>query len=145
MSKFRYYLPIQLRYSDLDPQWHVNNARFLSFMEHTRLSYLLHLGLFTGHNFLEFPLIVADVHIAFLAPIHHDENIRVGMRVSRLGDKSLTMEYEIENETTGEVKSRAEFVMVTYDYQRKKSVPIWDAWRQKIAAFEGIPSGPQAG
>lgn len=142
MSEFRYYLPIQLRYGDLDPQWHVNNARFLTFMEHTRLSYLLHLGLFEGHNFLEFPLIVADVHIGFLAPIGYDEKIRVGMRISRLGNKSMTMEFIIENEVTGEVKSRAEFVMVTYDYHQRKSVPVWPEWREKIAAFEGIPPGP---
>ena len=145
MTEFRYYLPIQLRYGDLDPQWHINNARFLTYMEHTRLSYLMHLGLFEGHNFLEFPLIVADVHIAFLAPIQHDEKIRVGMRISRLGNKSMTMEFIIENEVTGEAKSRAEFIMVTYDYHQRKSVPIWDEWREKIASFEGIPPGPQAG
>lgn len=142
MDEFRFHLPIQIRYGDIDPQWHVNNARFLTYMEHTRLSYLLHLGLFEGHNFLEFPLIVADVHIAFLAPIEHDEKIRVGMRVSRLGNKSLTLENIIENEETGEVKARAEFVMVTFDYQQKKSVPIWAEWRKKIAAFEGIEPGP---
>lgn len=145
MTEFHYYLPIQLRYGDLDPQWHINNARFLTYMEHTRLSYLMHLGLFEGHNFLEFPLIVADVHIAFQAPIQHDEKIRVGMRISRLGNKSMTMEFIIENEATGEVKSRAEFIMVTYDYHQRKSVPIWDEWREKIASFEGILPGPQAG
>lgn len=143
MTEFRYYLPIQLRYGDLDPQWHVNNARFLTFMEHTRLSYLLHLGLFEGSNFLEFPLIVADVHIAFLAPIEYHEKIRVGMKVSRLGNKSMNLDYVIENEESGEIKARAEYVMVTYDYHQRKSVPVWDDWREKIAAFEGIPAGPQ--
>lgn len=142
MAEFHFYLPIQLRYGDLDPQWHVNNARFLTYMEHARLSYLLHLGLFEGHNFLEFPLIVADVHIAFLSPIEHDEKIRVGIRVARLGNKSLTLENVIENEETGEIKARAEFVMVTFDYLQKKSVPIWAEWREKIAAFEGIEPGP---
>jgi acyl-CoA thioester hydrolase len=144
MSEFHYYLPLQLRYSDLDPQWHINNARFLTFMEHTRLSYLRHLGLFKGNNFLEFPLIVADVHISFLAPIDYEEPIRVGMRISRIGNKSLTMEYVIENMDTSEVKSRAEFIMVTYDYNQKKSVSVWPEWRQIISSFEGIEPGPQA-
>jgi len=144
MSEFRYYLPLQLRYGDLDAQWHINNALFLTYMEHTRFSYLLHLGLFEGHNFLEFPLIVADVHIAFLAPIEHDETVRVGMRVSRIGNKSLTIEYLIENTETSEAKARAEFIMVTFDYHQKKSVPVWPEWREKIAAFEGIAPGPAA-
>lgn len=143
MSEFRYHIPIQLRYGDLDPQWHVNNARFLTFMEHARFTYLLQLGLFEGSNFLEFPLIVADSHIAFLAPIGYDEPIQVGMRISRIGNKSLTMEFLIENTRTSEAKARAEYVMVTYDYKQKKSVPVWPEWREKIAAFEGIPTSPQ--
>ncbi len=142
MSEFRFYLPLQLRYGDLDPQWHVNNARFLTFMEHVRFTYVHQLGLFKGNNFLDFPLIVADAHISFLAPIEYDEQIRVGMRVSRIGNKSLTMEYIIENQDTGEVKSRAEFVMVTYNYNQKKSVPVWPEWRQIISAYEGIEPGP---
>ncbi len=142
MSEFRFYLPLQLRYGDLDPQWHVNNARFLTFMEHVRFTYVHQLGLFKGNNFLDFPLIVADVHISFLAPIEYDEQIRVGMRISRIGNKSLTMEYIIENQDTGEVKSRAEFVMVTYNYNQKKSVPVWPEWRQIISAYEGIEPGP---
>jgi acyl-CoA thioester hydrolase len=145
MTPFRFRIPIQLRYGDLDAQWHINNARFLSFMEHARFSYLLQLGLFEGHNFLEFPLIVADIHIAFLAPIEYDEPIEVGMRVTRIGNKSLTIEYLIENTRTGEAKARAEYVMVTFDYHAKKSVPVWPEWREKIAAFEGIPAGTPAG
>ena len=142
MNDFRYSLPIQIRYGDLDPQWHVNNARFLTFYEHARLSYLIQLGLFDGEDFSNLGLIVADVHISYLAPIKPLEKVRVYMRVVRLGNKSMDLEYTIGNEETGEVKSRAEYVMVTYDYHTNTSVPIWPEWREKISAFEGIPAGP---
>lgn len=142
MSDYRFSLPIQIRYGDLDPQWHVNHARFLTFIEHTRLSYLLHLGLFDGEDYSNLGMIVADVHIAYLAPIKPLEKVRVYMRVVRLGTKSMDIEYSIENEDTGEVKSKAEFVMVTYDYHTLTSVPIWSEWREKISAFEGIHAGP---
>lgn len=142
MNDSRFSIPIQIRYGDLDPQWHVNNARFLTFFEHARLSYLIHLGLFDGEDFANLGLIVADVHIAYLAPIKPLEKVRVYMRVVRLGTKSMDIEYTIENEETGEVKSRAEFIMVTYDYHTLSSVPIWPEWRARISAFEGIPEGP---
>jgi acyl-CoA thioester hydrolase len=144
MNDFRFSIPIQIRYGDLDPQWHVNNARFLTFFEHARLEYLMQLGLFDGHDFSNLGLIVADAHVAFLAPINPQEKVRVYMRVTRLGNKSMNMEFLIENEETGEAKSRAEYVMVTYDYHSLKSVPIWHEWRAKIAAFEGIHPGPTA-
>ena len=142
MTEYRFSIPIQIRYGDLDPQWHVNNSRVLTFCEHTRFAYLMHLGLFDGENFLNFGLIVADVHIAFLAPIKPMEEIRVKMRVVKLGNKSITMEFLIVNEETAEEKARAEYIMVTYDYHTLKSVPIWPEWREKISTFEGIPAGP---
>ena len=142
MSTYRFYYPISIRYGDLDPQWHVNNARFLTFLEQTRLAYIINLGLFAGEDFFSLGLIVADIHIAYTAPIQLLEKIRVGMRVTRLGNKSFHTEYVIENEETGEVKARSEVIMVTFDYRQDKSVPIWTEWRQKIAAFEGIEPGP---
>jgi acyl-CoA thioester hydrolase len=137
---FRFFYPIQVRYGDLDPQWHVNNARFLTYLEQARLAYLIHLGLFDGHSFLDLGLIVADIHISYLAPITLMEELRVGVRTVRLGNKSIRMEYLIENPSTGQAKARAEVVMVAYDYHRQVSVPLSPQWRETIAAFEGIPA-----
>lgn len=142
MTDYTYYYPIQIRYSDLDPQWHVNNARYLTFLEQTRIHYLMDLGLFDGEHFFDLGLIVADIHIAYLAPILNTEEIRVGMRVSHLGNKSMKINYGIENPATAELKARAEVVLVAYDYHQKRSVTIPDLVRSKIAAFEGIEPGP---
>ncbi|WP_299027146.1 acyl-CoA thioesterase [uncultured Thermanaerothrix sp.] len=136
---FRFYYPIQVRYGDLDPQWHVNNARFLTYLEQARLAYLIQLGLFDGHSFLDLGLIVADIHIAYRAPIALLEELRVGVKTVRLGQKSLKMVYVVENPSTGQVKAQAEVVMVAYDYHRRVSVPLDQRWRETIAAFEGIP------
>ena len=38
MDDFKFHHPIEVRYSDLDPQGHVNNARFLTFFEQARVS-----------------------------------------------------------------------------------------------------------
>lgn len=138
MTEFRFYYPIQVRYSDLDPQWHVNNACFLSYFEQTRFAYLMELGLFDGHSFFDLGLIVADVHVAYLAPIHPFQKIRVGMRVARLGNKSLTLEYLAEDEASGQALARGETVMVAYDYHSQKSMPVPAHWKERIAAFEGL-------
>jgi acyl-CoA thioester hydrolase len=142
MSVFRFFVPIQVRFGDLDPLWHVNNSRFHTYLEHARIAYLIELGLFDGRSFLEVGSILADVHIAFLAPITLQQQIRVGTRVVRLGNKSLDFEYQIEDENTGSILAKAETVMVAYDSHAGKSCPIPIYWREKISAFEGISSGP---
>jgi acyl-CoA thioester hydrolase len=99
------------------------------------------LGLFDGESFLDLKLIVADVHVTYLAPVNPKTKVRVGVRVVKLGNKSLTFEYELEDGETGQVLTRGETVMVAYDYHNLKSVPISAEWRQAISQFEGIPSG----
>ncbi len=138
MKTFHYSVPIDVRYGDLDPQWHVNNSRFLTFLEHARLSYLMHLGLFDGQNFFDFNLIVADIHIAYLAPIQLRQNVAVHITCERIGNKSLTFVYEIRDEDTQQVLCTAETIMVTYDYHQQKSIPVPDTWRKAIAELEGV-------
>ncbi len=136
MPEFHFYYPIQVRYGDLDPQWHVNNAHFVTFIEQARFAYLFELGLFDGKHFFDLGLIVADVHVAYLAPILLGQEIRIGVRVARIGGKSLTFEYLVEEEGSGAVLAKAETVMVAYDYHAHASMPVSDAWRAKISQFE---------
>jgi acyl-CoA thioester hydrolase len=137
MTGFKIYTPIEVRYSDLDPQWHVNHARILTFIEQARFNYLLNLGLFNGNNFLQLSLIVADVHVAYKAPILPGEPVRVGTRISRIGNKSLVFEDQVENSQTGQIFAISETTMVAYDYVNQTSTPVSVGWRRIISSFEG--------
>jgi len=141
VTEFRLYCPIQVRYGDLDPQGHVNHARYLTYAEQARVSYLVELGLWDGVSFLDLGLIVADVHLTFLAPIVIGQSIQVGTRVTRIGNKSIQFEYQIEDEDTGQVMARGVTVMVAFDYRAGVSIPVPPAWREKISTFEGFPPG----
>jgi acyl-CoA thioester hydrolase len=138
MTDYIFSTPIDVRYGDLDPQWHVNNVRFLTFLEHARLNYLMALNLFDGENFFDFNLIVADIHITYLAPITLNQKIKVWMKTDRIGHKSLTFVYEIRDDETQEVMAKAETIMVAYDYHKQKSIPVSDTWRTAISQLEGV-------
>ncbi len=138
MTEFRFYQPIQVRYGDLDPQGHVNNARYLTYMEQARVAYVRHLGLWNGESFLTLGMIMADAHVAFKAPILWGQSLRVGMRISRLGNKSMHSEYRIEDADTGAVLAEGSSVLVAYDYQAERTIPVPDTWRQRIAEFERL-------
>jgi acyl-CoA thioester hydrolase len=137
MSEFKFYTPVQVRYGDLDPQWHVNNAHTVTFLETARFNYIQAVGLFDGQSFFDLGLIVADVHVVYLAPIKLTQKIRIGVRVAKIGTKSLTLEYQIEDEAESSVLTRAETVMVCFDYHKHESKPVPDEWRAKISTFEG--------
>jgi acyl-CoA thioester hydrolase len=139
MPDFQFYCPIQVKYGDLDPQWHVNNARTVTFIEQARFEYLIQLGLFDGVSFFDVGLIVADVHVAYRAPIRLTQKLRIGVRVARIGNKSITFEYQVEDEDSKAILVTAETVMVAYNYHTLSSEPVSPVWREKIAAFEGLP------
>jgi acyl-CoA thioester hydrolase len=137
MSKFNFFLPVQVRYGDVDTQWHVNNTKFINYIEQGRFAYIMNLDLFDGKSFLDLGLIVADVHMAYLAPIELGQNIQVAVRVAHIGNKSLRFEYEIQDMDTGKSIATAETIMVSFDYHTHSSKPVPEDWRKKISAFEG--------
>lgn len=139
MSTFHFTYDIPVRYGDLDPQGHLNNARFVTYIEQGRISYLHTLGLWKGESFLDLGMIVADVHVSYLAPVFFGQTVRVGVCVSRMGNKSLDFKYELSDAASGQLLARAETVMVAFDYHTDQTVPLSDAWRQIIADYEGIP------
>ena len=130
---------IPIRYGDLDPQGHVNNARVLTFSEQARMIYLQRLKLWDGADFSNLGIIVADTHVTYHAQICIWQTVRVTAHVTRLGNKSLRFEHHVEDAETRERLASVVTVVVAYDYHQQCSVTIWDEWRQKIAAYEGIP------
>jgi len=137
MTDFRFYHPIVVRYSDLDPQGHVNNARFMTYLEQARVAYVGRLGLWDGRSFLDIGFILADAHITFRSPILFSAQVQVGLRITRLGNKSLDMAYRLEDAQSGVEFAACTTVLVTYDYHKGKTIPIPEGWREAIQTFEG--------
>ena len=137
MNTYRFQFPIIIRYSDLDPQWHVNNARFLSFAEQARFAYLVELGLFDGKSFWDLPLIVGDVHCRYLVPIDPGVTVMVSTGVISFGTKSLVMGTLITSEDGSVIHAEMETIMVAYDYRSKKAVPISDELKKRLEDYEG--------
>lgn len=139
MQEFRFYHPIEVRYGDLDPQGHVNNARFLTYLEQARIAYVHQLGLWQGGSFLELGVILAEVQLSFKAPILWGQPVQVGVRTARLGNKSFHMQYVINDRATLAVHATASTVQVAYDYHQGTTISIPANWRQVLADFEDIP------
>ena len=139
MNHFKFFHPVEVRYGDLDPQGHVNNAKHLTYFEQARVAYMIELGLFTkDQSFMEIGVILADVHITYLEPIYFGQNIKVGVCAVKLGTKSMTWAQNIMDVKTGKELSKGEVVMVTYDYNEDKTFNIPHEWREKNKQFEGL-------
>ncbi len=138
MADFHFYHLIEVRYGDLDPQGHVNNAKFLSYMEQARVFYLKQLKLWEGGTFQNMGIILADVQLTFKKAIQFGDPIRVGVCISRIGNKSMTSEYRIEDARDASLFANGSSVLVAYDYHNHHSVSIPEDWRKAIVQYEGM-------
>lgn len=137
MSEYKFFHPTEVRYGDLDPQGHVNNAKYLTYFEQARVYYLIQLGLFgKDQSFMDIGLIVADIHIAYHAPTHYGDQIKTGVRTRKIGGKSIVVEQVVVDADTGAEMAKGEVVMVTYDYLAKRTIPVPERWRATITKFE---------
>jgi acyl-CoA thioester hydrolase len=138
MPEFKFYHPIEVRYNDLDPQGHVNNAAYMVYLEQARARYLQHLGLWDGISFLDLGIILAEARITYRAPVFFGQAVRVGVNVTYIGNKSLEMHYRLEDGQSGKELAHGSTVLVTYDYREGKTVPVPETWKQAIQAFEQV-------
>jgi acyl-CoA thioester hydrolase len=120
----------QVRFRDLDPMGHVNNAVFLTYLEQARIAVFEQLGLSVALD--DMNLIVARVEIDFRAPVRLDQEVEVAVRATRFGTKSFDFEYELT--VDGATVAEAKTVQVAYDYGRREPVPLPDEWRDKLSA-----------
>ena len=120
----------QVRFRNLDPMGHVNNAVFLTYIEQARAALLAEVGAATGLE--DMNMIVARVEIDFRAPVRFGQEVEISVHASRFGTKSFDLDYELR--VDGEVVAEAKSVQVAYDYARREPVPLPAAWREKLTA-----------
>lgn len=135
MDGYRFTIRLEVRYSDLDAQGHLNHARYFSFMEQARFKYIMALGLWSDmRDFNAVGQIVAEATCTYKRPVLLDQVVEVGVRVSRMGNKSMELEYRM---MVGDVEvATGRTVQVAYDYAASRSILIPAEWRERVAAFE---------
>jgi acyl-CoA thioester hydrolase len=118
-----------VRFRDLDPMGHVNNAVFLTYLEQARVAFLKEIGAATGIE--DMNIILARVEIDFRAPVRMDQEIHIAVRASRFGTKSFDLDYELRVDR--EIVAQAKSVQVAYDYDRREPVDLPSEWRERLA------------
>ncbi|WP_266077921.1 acyl-CoA thioesterase [Haladaptatus caseinilyticus] len=132
MDHFGYTTEIETRYRDFDTMGHVNNAVYATYLEQARLRYF--------RDVVDIPMddisgVVAHLEIDYRRSISLEEEVTVAMRVSELGESSITMVHEIR--AGDDVAATAEVVQVSIDPESGEPRPIPATWRDRIETHRG--------
>ncbi|WP_221794843.1 acyl-CoA thioesterase [Oceanobacter mangrovi] len=118
---------IKVRGYHLDIYQHVNNARYLEFMEEDRWDYVERYELLELFQREGLAFVVANINISYLRPALAGETIRVSSRIDSLGNKSGAVQQQIQLLRDGEVADTIVEAQVTFclvDLKTQKTVPI---------------------
>jgi len=113
---------IDVRFSDLDAMGHVNNAVFVSYLEHARFKWWA--GMLQGREFLEDGFLIARVEMDYRKPILLNDEVQVDLRVSQIGNSSFALAYKVVRSTDKVVLAEAQTVQVTMDFMTQRPRPI---------------------
>ncbi|MEJ8476784.1 acyl-CoA thioesterase [Roseibium algae] len=129
--------PIQstdkLRYCDCDPQGHINNSVFSTFLETGRTEFL-----YTGsHPFVDkgCGLVIARLEMDFIAELHWPGSVVIGSRVLKVGNSSITLDQAVFQDDV--LAARAKTVLVQMDQAIRKPRPLSEQARERLTASKG--------
>jgi acyl-CoA thioester hydrolase len=138
---------VEVRLSDTDAMGHVNNARYLTYVEIARVGYYEQVtgnALPIGAHGAEEGMILAEIRMTYRSPAFYGETLTVESRIERIGQSSFGMVHRITAPESRYGAARliavAESVLVSYDYREECPIPVPDEWRSAIAAYEGWPA-----
>ncbi len=136
-SLFSFDMPLQLRWSDLDPLGHVNNATYITYFEIGRSLFMLKASPSWDWNKNMF--LIANVSCNFQRELKMDvKNPKVRCRVSKIGGKSFNIEYQVTSEKNGQtvVHATGSTTQVMFDMATRKTIEMPEWLKAELTAFE---------
>jgi acyl-CoA thioester hydrolase len=126
----------RVRYADVDTMRHLNNVAFVQFFEDARIAFMH--SLFPEHDPTdpqEFPVVFAELHLAYRAPAYFGEEIRTSVRPSRLERSSFRVEFRME--AGDRVIAEGHGTYVGYDYVAERPQPLSERIVERISPLLG--------
>jgi acyl-CoA thioester hydrolase len=127
-------------WGELDALGHVNHTVYLRWLENLRFAWFERVGI-SGMVALEegrVGPILAKATCEYRAPVGFPDTIWTNGWCSRLGRSSLTLHSQVWSEAREAVVAEGEVVLVLFDYENQRSVPIPEAVRAAIRTLDGV-------
>ena len=129
LEDFPYRLTDNVRFADLDPNQHVNNAVYATYFETGRVTLMKDKSYWQLPEGLTWIMVRLDIH--FRAELRWPGRIELGLGVAKLGRTSVTFDQVVFSEGKCVASARAATVLI--DEATRKPTPLT---AEVVAAFQ---------
>ncbi len=125
---------LQIRWADLDAFKHVNNAAYLVYMQEARADFTWYSRKLKGERPILADMVVARAEVDFVEPSYEGGfDLDVAIWVSRIGNSSFDLSYELTSEKG--LHSRGRTVQVAVSMETKRSRPLTQEERDFLSNY----------
>lgn len=120
-SIYRSWVSHTIRYNDLDPLGHVNNAVYSTFLEAGRTAFLQ--PMFKEHSHLNLDVVLARVILDYRKELTYPGEVEIGTSIKRIGNTSVVFVNGVFERGTDICSATGEAYLVFFDLKTRKSTP----------------------
>ena len=136
----RHIAKVHVRWDDQDAFGHVNNAKYLTYVQEARVEMLWRSRANAGLEPLLSDMVVARAEVDYLLPIYEGAmDIDCEIWVGKIGGASFEMHYELKS--AAGLHARVKTVQVGVDINTKKSRRLNEAEREYLIQYQEL-DGP---
>lgn len=138
LDNFTFSVPIQMRWNDLDPLGHVNNAIFITYFEMGRGRYMV--ASCPTWDWTKNMFLIGKIEASYHKELKLTaKNPKVWVRTKKMGSKSFVVEYLISSEDKeggNIVHATGATTQIMFDMFNKKTMPMPEWMRNELKNFE---------
>lgn len=136
-TDFKFNHKLRVRFAETDMQGIVFNGNYLTYYDVAWTEYFRAMGM-TWKDIIETgaDTVLARTAIEFKSPAHYDEVLEIYTRASKIGNTSITFDFEIYPEGEERLIGTSSSLYVCVDPKTLKPVRVPDVLRSRISEFE---------
>ncbi len=135
----RHKTSLHVRWADLDAFGHINNAVYLVYVQEARADFTWYARQARGEQPILADMVVARAEVDYIEPLYEGGvNVDIEIYVTRIGNSSFDLAYEISLD--GVINSKAKTVQVAVSMETKKSRPLNEIEREFLVRYLPQPT-----
>jgi len=124
-----------VRWDDIDAFGHVNNAKYLTYIQEARFQWSFYQYAAKNEKPTLVEMVVARNEIDYLVPIYEGGRFYdINLWVESIGNSSFALGYEVVGED-GTIHAKVKSVQVAVSMETKKSRPLTDTEREFLTSY----------
>lgn len=137
-ATFNHYMPLQIRFNDIDMVGHVNNSVYLTFFDMGKTRYFMDVWP-EPLDWSGISLVIVNVNCDFLEPTYFTDKAHVYTRTVAISEHTVKIEQRIVDDVTGHTKAQCMTILAGFDPKTVSGTPIDPRWIDALEKYENRP------